>query len=1067
MTKPETYAELHSHTYYSFLDGACSPGEMVNEAHKLGLSAIAITDHNGLYGTVEFSRAAREVAIKTVYGAELSLSSPRRTGELDPHGDHLVILARSPQGYSSLSRAISTANLAGVGKDKTVYSLEGLASQAQGDWAVLTGCRKGLVPSRLINQGPSAGLTQLERLVDLFGRQNVFVEIWHHASPLDTYRNDALVELAVTCNVDIVATSNAHYATHNHYQLAQVLAAIRANTTLDNLDPWTSSAPTSHLKSPSEQSRIFARWPGVVARAAELGDECAFDLNLIAPKLPRFSTPDGSNEDTFLKGLTEDGATQRYGPRHREIVPGAWKQIDHELEVISQLGFSGYFLVVWEIVEFCKANNIYCQGRGSAANSAVCFALGITRADAVSLGLLFERFLSVARDGPPDIDLDIESGRREEVIQHVYTLYGRDRAALVANVVSYRSKSAIRDVGKVFGYSLAQIATWTLGVETLEPPRDQPGGPLIARQDQPAKGHQDPPEIVLRLAHQLIGIPRHLSIHPGGMVICDRPVSEVCPIEYARMKDRTVLQWDKESVAAISLVKFDLLGLGMLEALHRSVDLVSHFYGVDLDLAAIGQEDRVYNLLCRGDTIGVFQVESGAQMNTLPRMKPRCFYDLVVEVALIRPGPIQGQAVHPYLRRRDGLEEITYLHPILERSLGKTLGVPLFQEQLMAIAIDAGGFSPTQADELRAAMGSKRSGERMDSLKEALFAGLERNAIVGSAAESIWDGLAAFSNFGFPESHAISFAYLVYASAWLKVYYPEAFYCALLNSQPMGFWSPQSLVGDAKRHGVVVKPPRVNSSWSLARLDRSETGQVLIRLGLSSIRTISQELGELLARHAPYSSLHDIVTKVRLDRAQLDALAQSGALEDIDASRRKVLWNTQAASTYRQGQLPGLLSLDEAPDLGDMTTLEQIEADIWNLGLTTGPGAMDLARPYLKSIGAISSRELIGQPDNKKVVVAGVVTHRQRPESAKGATFITLEDEHGIIRATCSVGTWKRFRSVARTSPGLVIVGRIERSSPLEAHSGITKDSPVAINVRVEKITPLSLGLLPDAKNFR
>src|SRR5436309_444651 len=601
------------------------------------------------------------------------------------------------------------------------------------------------------------------------------------------------------------------------------MAAVRARRSLDDLDGWLPPAATAHLRSGGEQARKFARYPGAVERAADIGSQCAFDLRLVAPNLPDYPVPPGHTEMTWLRHLAYEGAERRYGPREAERVAGAWDQIDHELALIEQLGFPGYFLIVWDIVEFCRKENIYCQGRGSAANSAVCYALGTTNADAVSLGLLFERFLSPERDGPPDIDLDIEHERREEAIQYVYNHYGRDNAAQVANVITYRPKSSIRDMGKAFGHPPGQLDAWSKHVEgwyTQQVPDDT-----------------GIPQNVLALAEQVQGFPRHLGIHSGGMVICDRPVVEGCPVEWARMEGRSVLQWDKDDCAAAGLVKIDLLGLGMLTMLHLAVDLVREHHGVEVDLATIPQEDEVYDLLCAADTVGVFQVESRAQMATLPRLKPRCFYDLVVEVALIRPGPIQGGSVHPYLRRRNGEEAVTYLHPLLEPSLEKTLGVPLFQEQLMQMAIDVAGFSAAESDTLRQAMGSKRSHQRMEALRARLYAGMAERGITGEVADVIYEKLAAFANFGFPESHSVSFAYLVYSSAWMKHHYPAAFTAALLNAQPMGFWSPRTLVADARRHGVEVRRADVNVSLAQAT---SEEGAVpgaapAVRLGLEYV----------------------------------------------------------------------------------------------------------------------------------------------------------------------------------------------------------------------------------------
>ncbi|MFZ9817486.1 MAG: error-prone DNA polymerase, partial [Ilumatobacteraceae bacterium] len=564
----------------------------------------------------------------------------------------------------------------------------------------------------LVDHGPQAALRELQRLIDAFGRHRVLVELWDHGEPLDSARNDALAELAARVDVRCVASNNVHYATPARRRLATAMAAVGKRCSLNDMDPWLPAAAAAHVRSGSEQLRRFARYPGVVEVAAEVGAAAAFDLSLVAPHLPPYPCPDGLTEMEFLRRLTEQGATRRYGERPRDgedlsIRARAWRTIDHELHVIETLGFAGYFLVVWDIVQFCERADIYCQGRGSAANSAVCYSLGITKADAVSLGLLFERFLSPERDGPPDIDIDIESGRREEVIQYVFRRYGRHHTAQVANVITYRARSAVRDMARALGYAPGQQDAWAKQMDMWG--RINAMAPQAGPDGRP---EHDIPPLVLEMAMEIEDAPRHLGIHSGGMVICDRPVIEVCPVEWGRMRDRSVLQWDKDDCAAAGLVKFDLLGLGMLSALHGAVDLVREHKGVEIDLATLPQDDDVYAMLCRADTVGVFQIESRAQMATLPRLKPRRFYDLVVEVALIRPGPIQGGSVHPYIRRRNGQEPITYLHPLLENSLGKTLGIPLFQEQLMQMAIDVAGFTPSEADQLRQAMGSKRSQKR-------------------------------------------------------------------------------------------------------------------------------------------------------------------------------------------------------------------------------------------------------------------------------------------------------------------------------------------------------------------
>ena len=836
------YAELHCHSNFSFLDGASHPEELATEAARLGLEALAITDHNGFYGVVRFAEAAKAVGLPTVFGTEITVlmvgltMSPVavRSGSVirseadtiaqvttglvpdshapDPHGTHLLAIADGPDGYARLSRALSVGHLAGE-KGAPQFAFDDLATALAGHAWVLTGCRKGAVPAALMADGPAAARRELQRLVEAFGRDRVLVELWDHGDPLDSARNDALVEIAHREGVECVATNNVHYATPAQRQLATALAAVRARRSLDEIDPWLPAASGAHLRSGAEQLRRFRRYPGVVERAAEIGRAAAFDLALVAPNLPPFPCPDGMNEMQYLRHVTEENARRRYGERPSSdedlsLRARAWTTIDHELALIEQLDFAGYFLIVWDIVEFCRGANIFCQGRGSAANSAVCYALGVTAADAVSLGLLFERFLSPERDGPPDIDVDIESDRREEVIQYVYERYGRHHTAQVANVITYRSRSAIRDMAKALGYQPGQQDAWSKEVDGW--------GNVATTAGQP---DCTIPQQVLDLAAQVEDAPRHLGIHSGGMVICDRPVIEVCPVEWARMDKRSVLQWDKDDCARTGLVKFDLLGLGMLSALHYAVDLVREHRGYEIDLATIPQDDDVYAMLCRADTVGVFQIESRAQMATLPRLKPRKFYDLVVEVALIRPGPIQGGSVHPYIRRRNGLEPVTYLHPLLENSLGKTLGVPLFQEQLMQMAIDVAGFTPAESDELRQAMGSKRSAARMEQLRERLYAGMAERGITGDVADELFMKMKAFANYGFPESHSVSFAYLVYASSWIKFHEPAAFCAALLNAQPMGFWSPHTLVRDARRHGVVVRTPDLNASLAGATLE--------------------------------------------------------------------------------------------------------------------------------------------------------------------------------------------------------------------------------------------------------
>jgi error-prone DNA polymerase len=1028
------YAELHCHSNFSFLDGASHPEELAEEAARLGLTGLAITDHDGFYGVVRFSEAADELGLPTVFGAELSLDLPGpQNGEPDPVGAHLLVLARGPQGYARLGRVIGLAQLEGKEKGRPIYHLERVADELRDHVVVLTGCRKGLVPRALQSGGVGAAARELDRLVAMFGAENVAVELTDHGDPCDDERNDDLAVLAGRSGLRVVATNNVHYATPDRRRLATALAAVRARRSLDEIDGWLPAAANAHLRDGAEMALRFAAYPGAVANAAALADELAFNLSLVAPNLPDYPVPAGHSEMSWLREVTYRGAAQRYGPR--SAWPKAYAQIDHELDMIERLGFAGYFLIVFDIVTFCRENNILCQGRGSAANSAVCYALWITNVDAVQWGMLFERFLAPERDGPPDIDVDIESDRREEVIQHVFAKYGRQHTAQVANVISYRPKSAVRDIAKAFGHSPGQQDAWSKQI-------DRWGSVATADLD-------DIPAEVVGFANELLTFPRHLGIHSGGMVICDRPVIEVCPVEWARMENRTVLQWDKDDCASTGLVKFDLLGLGMLSALHYAVDFVDP----QIDIGKMQLDDpEVYEMLCRADAVGVFQVESRAQMATLPRLKPRKFYDLVVEVALIRPGPIQGGSVHPYIRRAQKKEEATPPHPLLHKALERTLGVPLFQEQLMQMAIDVAGFDAAGADELRRAMGSKRSLERMGKLKVRLYEGMAANGIVGDLADDLYLKLSAFANYGFPESHAMSFAYLVFASAWFKRYHPAAFCAALVNAQPMGFYSTQSLVDDARRHGVQVRRPDLNASGAAATLEppvvpggpdhgpgrppsRWGVGGPVVRLGLSEVRTIGTDLAERIERErvagGPYRDMRDLARRVAgtgkpLTTANLEALATAGAFDCLGLSRREALWEAGAAAQERPDRLPGLTVEVRAPTLPGMDDVETMVADVWSTGLAPDRHPAEFARDHLNGLGAVPIAELSARTDGERVLVGGVVTHRQRPATASGITFLNLEDETGMLNVVCSPGLWQRHRRVARSASAMLIRGRLE-----------------------------------------
>lgn len=1035
------YAELHAHSAFSFLDGASTPEELVEEAARLDLRSLALTDHDGLYGAVRFAEAAAELDMRTVFGAELSLGGAARTERPDPAGPHLLVLARGPEGYRRLSRQLAAAHLAGGEKGKPRYDFDALTEAAAGGhWHILTGCRKGHVRQALSGGGPDAAERALADLVDRFGAARVSIELTHHGQPLDDERNAVLAALAPRFGVRVVATTGAHFAGPSRRRLAMAMGAIRARQSLDCAAGWLAPLGGSHLRSGEEMARLFGQRPDAVTAAAELGEQCAFGLALIAPQLPPFDVPDGHTEDSWLRQLTMAGARDRYGPS----APRAYSQIERELKVIAQLRFPGYFLVVHDIARFCRDNNILCQGRGSAANSAVCYALGVTAVDPVANELLFERFLSPARDGPPDIDMDIESDQREKVIQYVYDKYGRDYAAQVANVITYRGKIAVRDMARALGFSQGQQDAWSKQISHWGGAADSPDIDGI-------------PEQVIDLANQIRNLPRHMGIHSGGMVICDRPIADVCPVEWARMENRSVLQWDKDDCAAIGLVKFDLLGLGMLSALHYAIDLLAEHKDIEVDLARLDlSEPAVYGMLARADSVGVFQVESRAQMATLPRLKPRVFYDLVVEVALIRPGPIQGGSVHPYIRRRNGLDPVVYDHPSMESALRKTLGVPLFQEQLMQLAVDCAGFSAAEADQLRRAMGSKRSTERMRRLRGRFYDGMR--ALHGAPDEVIdrtYEKLEAFANFGFPESHALSFASLVFYSSWFKLHHPAAFCAALLRAQPMGFYSPQSLVADARRHGVTVHGPDVNASLAHATL---ENAGMEVRLGLGAVRHIGDDLAETLVEerkaNGPFTSLLDLTTRMQLSVPQTEALATAGAFACFSMSRREGLWAAGAAATQRPGRLPGVGSSSHIPALPGMSELELAAADVWATGVSPDSYPTQFLREDLDAMGVVPAEKLGSVTDGDRVLIAGAVTHRQRPGTAQGVTFLNLEDETGMVNVLCAPGVWARHRKLANSAPALLVRGQVQNASG-------------AITVVAERLGRITLAVGSRSRDFR
>ena len=1052
---PDDWAELHAHSSFSFLQGASDPAELVAEAARLGVGTLALTDRDGLYGARRLEEAARPAGIRTVFGAELSLQA-QGLGSV-------VVLARTLTGFRRLSAALTEAQLAGA-KGAPVYDLSRLASAAaEGHWAVLTGCP---TPSLDASGDPApthagppdvdAIVRRLWELSEVFGRAHLHAELVDHRLPEDTLRNHALFTAARRTGVPTVASGAVHYAAPRQARLAQALTALRRREDLANAAGYLHPAPTAHLRSGAEMATWLARFPGVRETTLALGSECAFELSPLRPELPGFPVPMGQTENSWLRQLVHTAATERYGPSPGGSVGStaraAWRQIEHELGIINGLGMAGYFLIVHDIVAFARRSDIWCQGRGSAASSMVCFVLGITGVDPLRHGLLFERFLSAERSEPPDIDIDFEHRRREEVISYVYERYSRDHAAQVANIITYRPRLAVRDAARALGYAAGRIDEMSRQVHHHQPPGAE----------------TEIPGDVKELAAGLDRLPRHLGIHSAGMVLTRQPIGEFMPVEWATAEGRSVLQGDKDDVEAAGLVKIDLLALGMLSALHDACDLISQHHGVSYDLSTIPQDDpEVYAMIARADTVGVFQVESRAQMSTLPRLRPRTFADLVVAVSLIRPGPIQGGSVHPYMRRRAGRERVSYPHPLAKRALERSLGVPLWQEQMMELAMDCAGFSPEEADRLRKALSSKRSAERIAELRGKLLQGMARHGIPARTAEQIYRVIAGFSDYGFPQSHAQSMAHLVYASGWIKRYHPAAFTAALLRNQPMGFYTPLSLIGDARRHGVPVRavdvelsgvrdgleparntkpdqpsPEPAGSTAHDGSAEPAEPEHPAVRLGLLHLRGLGEDAAQTIVDHRPYRDLADFARRTGLPARTLETLATAGAFDSLGTDRREAVWAAGPLSRTDERTLPGTTPVPAAPGLPPMSVIEETFSDLWATGSSAEYHPIEHLRDQLRSYGAYSTAEVFGLRDRTEVVVGGLVTHRQRPPTAKGVVFLTLEDETGMTNIIVLPPVWNRDAKAALDHAAVLVHGRIEHADG-------------ATNILASRLTPL------------
>ena len=1121
------YVELHCHSAFSLLDGASTPEALVKRAHALGYRALAITDHNELGGVVRFAGACEFNRMGGIIGSELTVEVPANVRDMEntehTTRTHLTVLAETLQGYHNLSQLITHARM-NTSRGNPVVPWSLLVERAKG-LTVLSGCPRGWIP-RLITAGQHDDAYRAAGIMrDVFG-EHFAIECWDHRLQEERVIVRELQPLAKRLGVPWAVTNNVHYATAEQRVIHDVLCALRHNKTLDEMG--TSLRPNAEwlLK---DEDLIYKRWSGAevgVRETLAIAERCTFRLAHLQPSLPEaYQVPNGMTAEQYLREIVYKGAAVRYG---NKMTPKHTAQIDHELAMIGKMGFAGFFLTVLDIVDFARREGILCQGRGSAANSAVCYCLYITAVDPIGMTLLFERFLSGDRVEFPDIDIDFAHRERERVLQYVYTKYGRAHAAMVCEHITWRGRSAVRDAARVLGFSTEQsdiltsfsdrfsakatADTLRIGEEkdevilskryetareagerhwedryaldthknTHTERRDPTTStrPVTSGRELFRKAGFDPDDIRVRLLADVVaglhGLPRHRSIHVGGFILTAQPLGEVVPIEPASMADRTVIQWEKDDLDGAKLVKIDLLGLGMLTVLQDCLAYIRQTRGLTIDLGQLEMTDSaVYDTMCAADTVGVFQIESRAQMSTLPRLKPRKFYDLVVEVALIRPGPIQGDMVHPYLRRRAGEEEISYFIPSLKPILERTMGVPLFQEQGMQVAVAAAGFTKLQADQLRRAMAKKRSHESMNEIVQKLLDGMEKNGIDRDVAKQIYHQINAFADYGFPESHAASFALIVYASAYLRFYYAPEFTAAILNAQPMGFYSPSSLVEDALRHHVQVRPiDFTRSSWDhtiempdgrtliphdgklswnnadvvmengepilqnsgYASCEKG-TPQPAVRLGVRLVRGLGSKAREALEnglKDGAFTSISDFVKRVPLDKRSLRALAESGAFDSMfphepaDRRRRVALWELLAAS---RGELP-LAPMTDTPvpsGLVPLKPVELTETDFRVTGLSLIAHPMKHLRDILKPNGVRTTTNLRETGRNgEKIACAGLVICRQRPGTAKGFVFLTLEDETGMLNVIVEPKIFEPEAMLISTSPLLLIRGTLQ-----------------------------------------
>ena len=1111
------YIELHARSAFSFLEGSSLPEDIVRICAQMNMPAMAVLDTDGVYGAPRFHMAAKKIGIKAHIGAEVTANC------FSQQSCRLPFLVSSRAGYQNLCRLITKMKLRAKKGEGSVHQEE-LEEHAHG-LICFTGGAEGPLAAALQHGGMEEARRQVEHLIGLFGRGNVYIELQRHFHREEEARNRAAIAIARSLNLPLLATNGVRYATEKDRELCDAFTAIRHHRTLSTAGRLLARNSERHLKSSQEMQQLFADLPEALANTLELSSRLEFTLNDLGYEFPRYPIAEGETMDSFLRERAWEGFRQRYGRATADMQTRARRQIERELALIEKLKLAGYFLIVWELVRFCREENILLQGRGSAANSAVCYSLGITAVDPIGMELLFERFLSEERGEWPDIDLDLPSGEeREKVIQYVYRRYGERGAAMTANVITYRNRMGAREMGKALGFDPETLAKISAAVATWEF-RDE-NDALDCRFRDAGLDLKHPR---LRKYYELClavqDMPRHLGQHSGGMVICQGQLDSVVPLEPASMPGRVVVQWDKEDCADMGIIKVDLLGLGMMAVLKDSIELVRKHYPEEVDLAHLPQDDSaVYSALQQADTIGLFQVESRAQMSCLPRLRPKRFYDIVVQVAIIRPGPIVGQMVNPFLLRRQGRQEVTYPHPSLEPVLARTLGVPLFQEQLLRIAMIAANFTGGEAEDLRRAMGFKRSQARMREIEAKLRAGMTRNGISPKAQEEIILSITSFALYGFPESHAASFALIAYASAYLKCHYLAAFTAALLNNQPMGFYSPATIVKDAQRHGLKMLPVDVTCSEWMCSLEAVPSTEYLVpsrsfatpamelsraiektfvipaeesrnsvpgtrssvlapalRLGLRYVRGLREEAAQALVRErtlAPFTSIHDLTRRVpELRKDELTTLAEIGALNAVASTeypvrgetfviptpertreaeesrnsvlgtryslhRRDALWQVERAVRGSGPLLEKLPETDSPSPLQPMNQEERLVADFHGTGLTVGPHPMAYRRDWLNAMGICRASELRDIPSGKRLRIGGCVITRQRPGTAKGFVFLSLEDETGVANAIITPDLFHSNRLLLASERFLAI-------------EGILQNQDNVISVKAERVLPL------------